>query len=133
MSYAAEIGRIGEKMVADFLRSKGYIILRCNYKGRFGEIDIIAESPDAIVFVEVKTRAEGALVAPADAGDAAKQVKIIKTAYDFLAKLPYEVAYRFDVAEVTYRQSEDKPLRFSLNYIKNAFSSEALGGFLQKL
>ena len=133
MSYAAEIGRIGERMVADFLRSKGYIILRCNYRCPFGEIDVVAENRDTLAFVEVKTRAEGALVAPEDAVNPAKQIKIIKTAYDFLARLPYRVAYRFDVAEVIYVSSGDDGPHFSLNYIKNAFSAEALGGIAQKL
>ena len=53
-------GKKGEKIVADFLREKGYKILERNYfpqvKGPLvGEIDIIAKDKEEIVFVEVKS------------------------------------------------------------------------------
>ena len=56
------VGQIGEKVAADFLRQKGYDILETNYKNnsgyRLGEIDIIArdKKSEEIIFVEVKTR-----------------------------------------------------------------------------
>ena len=125
MSYAKEIGRMGEDLVADFLRSKGYVILRRNYYSRYGEIDIIAESPETLLFVEVKTRRENSLVSPADAVDYYKERKIANTAYDFLRKLHLNTNVRFDVAEVTYKIVNGEK-RFSLNYIKNAFSADFL-------
>ena len=62
MSFELEIGRIGEDLVARWLKSKGYIILRQNYRCDYGEIDIVAENPKVIAFVEVKTRKENSLV-----------------------------------------------------------------------
>ena len=54
---AARLGREGERRVAEYLRSKGYIILRRNWRdSRFGEIDIIAELNEDLIFVEIKTR-----------------------------------------------------------------------------
>lgn len=56
------IGQIGEKIAADFLRRKDYEILETNYQNnsgyRLGEIDIIAKDKksEEIIFVEVKTR-----------------------------------------------------------------------------
>lgn len=56
------IGQLGEKVAADFLRKKGYEILGTNYQNssgrRLGEIDIIAKEKESgeIVFVEVKAR-----------------------------------------------------------------------------
>ena len=119
MSYTSEIGRIGEQLVADYLKSKGFLILKQNYRSGFGEIDIIAETPDEIIFVEVKTRKEDFLASPADAVDYNKQRKIIKTAYEFLKRIHVRCNIRFDIAEVTYTAGEKK--RFSLNYVKNAF------------
>lgn len=54
------LGARGEKLAAQYLKSKGYRIREMNFKNsrgrRVGEIDIVAEKDGAIVFVEVKTR-----------------------------------------------------------------------------
>ncbi len=122
MSYQKEIGRIGEQLVADWLKSKGYIIVRQNFTTGYGEIDIIAEKPKTVVFVEVKTRKENSLVAPKDAVSISKQLKLAKTAKIFLQRAYMKnFQYRFDVAEVTYKFGADGQLKYSLNYIKNAF------------
>lgn len=121
MSYADEIGRIGEQMVAEFLKSRGYIIFCQNYRTGFGEIDIIAEDREKLLFVEVKTRGRDNLRTPADAVDAIKQGKIIRTAKSFRAKAHHRGGYRFDIAEVLYRKTPSGEMKFSLNYIKNAF------------
>ena len=52
-------GKNGERLTAEFLRSKGCTVIKMNYHSRFGEIDIIAETKEYIIFTEVKTRAEG--------------------------------------------------------------------------
>ena len=49
-------GNSGEEMTAKFLKGRGYIISARNYRSRFGEIDVIAENNEMILFVEVKTR-----------------------------------------------------------------------------
>ncbi|MBO5852932.1 MAG: YraN family protein [Clostridia bacterium] len=122
MSFELEIGRIGEDLVARWLKSKGYIILRQNYRCDYGEIDIVAENPKVIAFVEVKTRKENSLVSPKDAVDTAKQRKLAITAKDFVRKAFLKnMPYRFDIAEVTYSLDEDGIPKYSLNYIKNAF------------
>lgn len=49
-------GRLGEDIACQYLVDKGYKIILRNYTKPWGEIDIIAKSPDKIlVFVEVKT------------------------------------------------------------------------------
>ena len=73
-------GAAGEVLAARFLREKGYTLLTANYRCRQGEVDIIAADASYIVFVEVKTRQQGALYAPREAVDAAKQHRIIATA-----------------------------------------------------
>ena len=49
-------GRTGEAAAAEILRKKGYKILGMNFSCRAGEIDIIAQKENVVVFVEVKTR-----------------------------------------------------------------------------
>ena len=79
-------GHIGEDKVASFLRKRGYSIIKRNYQCRFGEIDIIAETDKYIVFVEVKTRNNGAVVSGIEATDAYKQRRIMLTAQDFIRR-----------------------------------------------
>ena len=88
---AQNSGRAGEEYAAKWLEEHGYHILEQNYHSRFGEIDIIAEDSQYIVFVEVKTRAEGSMVSPLEP--------------------------RFDIAAVTTLHFE--PL--GLQYYANAF------------
>lgn len=118
---SGETGRTGERMVAEYMRSKGLAVIRQNYHSRFGEIDIIAESAEYIIFTEVKTRRENSIVSPAEAVDAPKQRRIMLTAEDFLLKFQTELQPRFDVAEVTVYRKKDGREGYRLNYIKNAF------------
>lgn len=49
-------GKFGEDIAADFLHNKGYKILKRNFSNKFGEIDIVAEHKNILIFVEVKTK-----------------------------------------------------------------------------
>jgi len=107
------LGRRGEVKVKKFLKKKGYKILECNYKTKFGEIDIIALDKETIVFVEVKTRSSDAFGTPSEAVTFIKQKKYKKVAEEYLQKnASIESACRFDVVEV---------LDEEINHIKNAF------------
>jgi putative endonuclease len=48
-------GRLGENLAVTYLEELGYRILERNFRySRIGEIDIIAQEGDEVVFVEVK-------------------------------------------------------------------------------
>lgn len=49
-------GRTGEDEAARFLINHGYRILKRNFRSKFGEVDIVAQEANTLVFVEVKTR-----------------------------------------------------------------------------
>ncbi len=51
-----ETGALGEKIAAEFLQKNGYYILTKNYRCPEGEIDIIAERQETLVFIEVRTK-----------------------------------------------------------------------------
>ena len=114
-------GSEGEKRVAEFLRRRGFSIIKRNYLCRYGEIDIIAENEEFLLFVEVKTRKANSMVSGAQAVDAFKQRRILLTATDYIAKTETETPARFDIAEVTVYNKEDGNLGYRLNYIENAF------------
>ena len=50
------IGKYGEDRAAQFFERIGYQIIDRNWRGAAGEIDIIAQDRECIVFAEVKTR-----------------------------------------------------------------------------
>ena len=56
METKAKLGPWGEALAAAFLRKRGYHIVATNYRSRYGEIDIIAENAEYLVFAEVKLR-----------------------------------------------------------------------------
>lgn len=58
MTYARNqaLGRYGENLAAEHLRSLGMVVLQRNYRCRFGEIDIVARDGSTLVICEVKTR-----------------------------------------------------------------------------
>ncbi len=118
-------GAAGEVLAARFLRDKGWEILVANYRTRFGEIDIIADDGQYIVFVEVKTRGENAWFTPAEAVTADKRRKIIHTAGLFLQKYPSVHQPRFDVIEV-WNDDRDPLKVIELNHIIGAYETEGL-------
>ena len=111
-----DIGIIGEKVVAKYLRRRFYRILKRNYNTRYGELDIIACNFKYLCFVEVKTRSENSFGSPAEYVDNQKQNRLIKTAYSYLKRNPTKLMPRFDIAEVYHSNG-----KFHINYIKNAF------------
>ncbi|MFF4778791.1 YraN family protein [Microtetraspora fusca] len=56
MAAKDELGRQGEELAAEFLRSRGWSVLARNWRCKAGEIDIVARDGRALVVVEVKTR-----------------------------------------------------------------------------
>lgn len=112
-------GKIGEDYAANHLKDKGYRIAARNYHSRYGEIDIIAENKEFIVFAEVKTRDKNYEVSPLEAVSAGKQKKIGKTALSYLQSNPTDLQPRFDVIGIT----TDSDYRIlSIEHIENAFS-----------
>lgn len=100
-----EFGDLGEKIAQEYLENKGYKIIDRNYSKRWGEIDLIAESPEKeLIFIEIKTREmkNNSSFLPEDSVNFSKQQKLIKTARTFLYenKYPEETAWRIDVVAI---------------------------------
>lgn len=111
------LGKESESLVASYLQQNGFIVLELNYKKFFGEIDIIAQNDNLIIFVEVKAR-KTPKTSMFEIVTRAKQQKIIMVAQEYIAKKNLEhVIYRFDVALVKYQKNNEK----KITYIPNAF------------
>ena len=70
------IGILGEKLVCKWYTDRKYKLIGVNYKTRFGEIDIIAQNRNTVVFVEVKTRKDDKFYSAKEAVTYTKQQKI---------------------------------------------------------
>jgi len=93
-------GNAGEQAVAVYLLRRGYQLAARQFRCRFGEIDLIAWSPEGILcFVEVKTRT-GNFARGREAVTPAKQRKLRTTAEYYLMQHRLDCPCRFDVAEV---------------------------------
>jgi putative endonuclease len=90
-------GQRSEALAALFLRAKFYRIRDRRYKTPGGELDIVAERGDTIVFVEVKSRLKAA--SEAEALEAINQARILRAAEHWLSRHPREAqkSCRFDV------------------------------------
>lgn len=96
-------GRIGESRALELLRERCYRIVETNFRCRSGEIDIIArDRDDTLVFVEVRTRADGERGDALETVGPAKQAQIVRVAeYYLFANEPRFRDCRFDVIGIT--------------------------------
>lgn len=102
-------GNIGEELAAEFLQSQGMMILASQYKKSFGEIDLIAQDGDEVVFVEVKARATPTFGYPEDSVTPEKIRHILRVAQSYLEeKKQTESPWRIDVLAVEYDQNPPK-------------------------
>jgi len=86
MTNNKRIGDLGEQLAADYLEKKGYIILARNFRTPYGELDIIAQESETLVFVEVKTRSTSRCGTGFEAITQKKQATLLKCA-DYYAQL----------------------------------------------
>ena len=99
------VGVRGEKFAAAWLRrERGFVIVARNWRSprdRRDEIDLVARDGEALVFIEVKTRAPGALVPGIYAVDARKKAVLLRAARSYLAGLRAKPrTVRLDVVEI---------------------------------
>ena len=110
-----EKGKLSERAAGAYLEQKGYRIIQYNYRCKIGEIDLIAEDGDTIVFCEVKYRSSERYGTPLEAVGSVKQRKILRCAQYFLMEHGVrDRRCRFDVIGV----SPDR-----ISHIENAFYS----------
>ena len=113
-------GKEGEAAAEKYLKGLGYEILARNFRTRWGELDIVAEDGDCLVFVEVKTRHDDSYGAPEEAVTRTKQGHLLKAAQIYLnkTKRPHAL-WRVDVLALT----QNKNGGFDIRHLKNAISA----------
>jgi putative endonuclease len=110
-------GLEGEALAAVFLEQQGYRVLERNFRFERGEVDLIAEDGDELVFVEVKTRHSGQFGTPEEAMTPKKEALMKKVAEGYLhVHRIDQQACRFDVVAILFVGGEPR-----IRLIRNAF------------
>lgn len=79
-----EIGALGEKIATEYLTKLGYRIRERNFRSREGEIDIIAEKDNFLVFVEVRTKRSSSFGTAEESVTAKKKERLIALAQAYM-------------------------------------------------
>ncbi len=96
-----ELGTHGERLAEEHLVGLGYRILDRNWRWRKGELDLVAERGQEIVFVEVKSRRSQTYGLPEESITRAKREKLIQAAYAYLGSANrQDVHWRIDVVAI---------------------------------
>jgi putative endonuclease len=95
-------GRDAETLACDYLQAQGMALVERNYRSRFGEIDLIMDDRDFLIFVEVRYRRQVRYGSGAESVDARKQAKIVACARHYLLCHPRAAQRpcRFDVVAI---------------------------------
>ena len=111
-------GQEGESSAEQYLRNKGYRILARNVRSSVGELDLVAEDGQVLVFVEVKARRTDAFGGAIHAVHQRKQEKLIQLAAQYLARHHLkDRPCRFDVVLLQGANAEAS----QIEHIQNAF------------
>ena len=114
-------GRIGERAAADFLKKeRGYRLLDRNVRYTWGELDLVAEDGQTIVFVEVRARKGNSLGSPMESVTRAKQQRLVLAAQEYLQRNGLEKRlWRIDLIGV-HLAARNRVA--SMEYLQNAVS-----------
>jgi len=115
-----QLGKWGEEKAVQFLEGNGYKILSQNVRTRLGEIDILAEDSETVVFIEVKTRASDRFGRGEESVSLLKQRRLIKLAFQIMKRRNLTNRdFRFDVLSL----DRDRGKEWRVKLIKNAFNA----------
>ena len=118
MGKTQQIGQFAEDTACDYLQQRGLRIVIRNYRCRLGEIDLIMQDKEGLVFVEVRCRKDDAFGGSLYSITIDKQKKLRRTAEFYLQqkRMTNTAICRFDVIAITSQLGN-----VSVEWIQNAF------------
>lgn len=115
-----QTGCLAETLVYEFLIKKGLICLARNFRCKTGEIDLIMQEHETLIFVEVRYRQSSSFGSAAETVSRQKQQKLIRSAHFYLnQKNLFNNPCRFDIVTLSNLKSPD------FDWIQNAFIAES--------
>lgn len=117
MLFAREKGTEVEREVCRYLQQQGLTLISRNYHSRGGEIDLIMQHNEVLVFVEVRYRKSARYGSAIESVNRSKQSRLIHAATHYLQQNPaLHDSCRFDVVGVSPATQG-----YDINWIQNAF------------
>ncbi len=104
------VGNQGEYLACEYLKKLGYKIMERNYRIRGGEIDIVAQDKNFLVFIEVKTRYTSEYGLPVESITPWKIKHLLKTASFYIQLIDWgDNPYRLDFVGIDFTKNKDNP------------------------
>lgn len=115
------IGNQAENLAKQFLKSKGLVLVKAQFRCKMGEIDLIMKHQNELIFIEVRYRENAHYGTPFETITYAKRQRLIRTASYFQLCNPWTEHFssRFDVISISGEQLNPK-----ITWIPNAFGVE---------
>jgi putative endonuclease len=111
------LGELGERVAERWLRRKGWRLLGRRFRNGHRDIDLVVESGDTVIFVEVKARRSASFGDPVEAVDWRKRRELSRSAAAWIDRFGEPgKAYRFDIIGVLI---EGETIR--VRHVENAF------------
>lgn len=114
-------GHNAEQACCLYLQQQGLKLLARNYHGRRGELDLVMQDNNTVVFVEVRYRKHNAYGGGLESVTASKQEKLRITAEQYLQQETELKNGRFDVVAMTGKVQNNGSDNYTFEWIKNAF------------
>lgn len=101
------IGNLGENIAREYLKSKGYRIIKSNHRNKYAEIDLIARDKQKVLtFIEVRTKTSKQLVSPEESINKRKICRLVRNAKAYLGKINYKALARIDAVCIVLSEEE---------------------------
>ncbi|TNE76619.1 MAG: YraN family protein [Gammaproteobacteria bacterium] len=115
-------GAKAESWAQNYLERQGLRIVTKNYRTRRGEVDLIMQHGETLVFVEVRLRTHKQFASAAQSIDHRKQQRIISAAQHYLQhqELWENIPCRFDA--ICLGKDADNSDSYQVEWLQNAFS-----------
>lgn len=113
-----QVGKVGEKAARKFLKKRGYRIRETGFRCRHGEIDIVAQQKDCLVFIEVRTKSNLDFGTPEESITQSKKERLVASALTYTTthqNIPS--LWRIDVVAI---ELDDKAKAKRIELIENA-------------
>lgn len=110
------LGKKGEEIASKYLIKSGYKVIEKNYRTKYGEIDLICEKEDSIIFIEVRTKTNLDYILPEESITSKKIEHLKKSSLEYLSNSNRKYKnIKFEFIGILFLNKEN----YKLNHIKD--------------